>query len=67
MFNLARTYVRHYTGRFVKDESAQDGFEYLLAIAVIMVAVVTAIALGGPGAVGTIWTKVTTTVSSHIV
>ncbi len=39
-------------------EEGQDAFEYLLASGVIMVAVVGAVALGGPGAVTAVWTAV---------
>jgi Flp pilus assembly pilin Flp len=44
--------------RFRSDESAQDGFEYLLVIGVVMVAVVVAVAAGGPAATTAVWTAV---------
>lgn len=46
------------------DESGQDAFEYLLVIGVVMVAVVTAVALGGSGPVTTVWTAVSGKLSS---
>ncbi|MBI2764682.1 MAG: hypothetical protein HYX53_02085 [Chloroflexi bacterium] len=43
---------------FNHREEGQDGFEYLLVSGVVTVAVVAAIALGGPGQMNAIWTAV---------
>jgi hypothetical protein len=48
-----------------KDE-AQDGFEYLLVIGAIMVAVVVAIAAGGAGPVAAVWADVSAELTSVI-
>ena len=59
-YSMLRFYVRvkDLANRFKRDDSGQDAFEYLLVIGVVMVAIVTAIALGGDGPVTAVWNAV---------
>ena len=59
-------FIRTGLDRLLRNETGQDAFEYLLVVGVIMVAIVSAIAAGGPGPTTAIWTALQTALTTAI-